>query len=48
MKLVVATVLFEDQLETPESKLDTGEFIIKRVVELARLNDELKGEFISP
>jgi ADP-ribose pyrophosphatase len=47
MKLVVAAVEFEDQLETPDSKLDAGEFIVKRVVELAKLNDELKGKFTS-
>jgi ADP-ribose pyrophosphatase len=45
MKLVVVAVDFEGQLETPDSKLESGEFIVKRVVELAKLNDELKGEF---
>jgi len=43
MKLVVLGVLLEDQMETPDAKLDAGEFIVKRVVELAKLGDELKA-----
>jgi hypothetical protein len=43
MKLVVLNVPLEDQMETPDAKLDAGEFIVKRVVELAKLYDELKG-----
>ena len=43
MKLVVLNVLLEDKMETPDAKLDAGEFIVTRVVELAKLNDELKG-----
>lgn len=31
-------------MEKPEPKLDAGEFIVTRVVELAKLNEELKGE----
>jgi ADP-ribose pyrophosphatase len=46
MKLIVASVLFDDKLETPESKLDVGEFITTRVVELAKLYDELKGMIV--
>lgn len=42
MKLVIVSVLLEDKLETPEAKLDPGEFIVTRVVELATLNDELR------
>lgn len=44
MKLVVVNVPLEDKMETPEAKLEAGEFIVTRVVELAKLNDELKGE----
>ncbi|KAJ6611786.1 NUDIX hydrolase domain-like protein [Mycena sp. CBHHK59/15] len=43
MKLVVLNVDLADKMETPEQKLEAGEFIIKRVVELAKLNDELKA-----
>ncbi|EPQ58528.1 hypothetical protein GLOTRDRAFT_114924 [Gloeophyllum trabeum ATCC 11539] len=43
MKLVVVRVTLEDKLETPDQKLDEGEFIVKRVVELAKLHEELKG-----
>jgi len=42
MKLVIVSVLLEDKMETPDAKLDPGEFIVTRVVELATLNDELK------
>lgn len=52
MKLVVISVLLADKMEYPEQKLDTGEYITKRVVELAKLSDELKGklfrEFLAP
>ncbi|KAH7927698.1 hypothetical protein BV22DRAFT_1103507 [Leucogyrophana mollusca] len=44
MKLVVVSVSLEDKLETPDSKLDEGEHIVKRIVPLDKLNDELKGE----
>ena len=44
MKLAVVDVLLADKLETPEQKLDAGEFIVKRVVELDNLTVELKGE----
>ncbi|TFK46045.1 hypothetical protein OE88DRAFT_1638999 [Heliocybe sulcata] len=43
MKLVSVRVALPDKLETPEQKLDEGEFIVKRVVELAKLHEELKG-----
>jgi ADP-ribose pyrophosphatase len=43
MKLVVLSVNLEDKMESPDAKLDAGEFIVKRVVELAKLYDELKG-----
>ena len=42
MKLVIVNVLLEDKMEKPDAKLDPGEFIVTRVVELATLNDELK------
>lgn len=43
MKLIVLSVPLEDQMETPDAKLDAGEFIVKRVVELAKLYAELRG-----
>ncbi|KAG6878765.1 hypothetical protein C0993_008064 [Termitomyces sp. T159_Od127] len=42
MKLVVLTVTLDDKLELPEQKLDPGEFIVPRIVELAKLKSELK------
>lgn len=45
MKLVVVNVTFADQLETPIQELDDGEHIVRRVVELEKLNDELKGKY---
>jgi hypothetical protein len=47
MKLVVLAVELADKLETPEQKLEAGEFIVKRVVEIAKLNEELKGSSTS-
>ncbi|EIW85330.1 hypothetical protein CONPUDRAFT_87784 [Coniophora puteana RWD-64-598 SS2] len=47
MKLVVANVLLDDKLETPDSKLDDGEFIVKRVVALDQLHDELINSRLS-
>ena len=44
MKLVSVAVTCRDQLETPEQKLDDGESITIRVVELAKLNQILKGK----
>lgn len=43
MKLVTLEVLLDNSLELPEQKLEKGEFIIIRVVELAKLSEELKG-----
>ncbi|KAG6850476.1 hypothetical protein H0H93_012897 [Arthromyces matolae] len=42
MKLVVLSVLLDNTLELPDQKLEPGEFIIRRVVELSKLNSELK------
>ncbi|KAG6889779.1 hypothetical protein C0992_004197 [Termitomyces sp. T32_za158] len=42
MKLVVLSVVLDDKLELPDQKLDPGEFIVRRVVELSKLNSELK------
>lgn len=44
MKLVSVGVTCKDKLETPEQKLDDGESIKIRVVELAKLNHILKGK----
>lgn len=43
MKLIVAQVTMQDKLESPEPKLESGEFIVKRIIELAKLDDELKA-----
>lgn len=43
MKLVTVDVSFPDELETYEQKLDAGEFITKRVVEIAKLTEEFEG-----
>jgi ADP-ribose pyrophosphatase len=43
MKLIVLDVTLAEKMESPDPKLEPGEFIVKRVVELAKLNDELKG-----
>ncbi|KAJ7349374.1 NUDIX hydrolase domain-like protein [Mycena albidolilacea] len=43
MKLVVLKVDLADKMEKPEQKLEAGEHIITSVVELAKLNDELKA-----
>jgi len=42
MKLVTLNVLLPDKMEHPNQKLDAGEHIVKRVVELAKLHDELE------
>ncbi|KAI0688739.1 NUDIX hydrolase domain-like protein [Cytidiella melzeri] len=42
MKLVVVDVLFPDKLEVYDQKLDSGEFITRRVVELSKLSEEFK------
>ena len=46
MKLIVLGVTFPDALELSDAKLDEGEHITKRVVELSRLYDELRGTYI--
>lgn len=40
MKLVMVDVPFPGELETYEQKLDAGEFITRRVVELNKLSEE--------
>ncbi|KAF7796788.1 hypothetical protein EIP86_007972 [Pleurotus ostreatoroseus] len=40
MRLVIVDVPFPDKLETYDQKLDAGEFITKRVVELSKLSEE--------
>lgn len=45
MKLVALKVLVADHPSSPKAKLEQGEHIVKRVIELDSLNDELKGEF---
>jgi len=42
MNLVVLNVVLPDHLETPSQRLETGEFIVKKVVQLSKLNNELK------
>jgi ADP-ribose pyrophosphatase len=43
MQLAVLNVDLEDKMETPTPKLEVGEHIVTRVVELSRLKDELEG-----
>jgi len=45
MKLVAVRVSLPGDLEMPKQKLEQGEYIVRRVVELSKLNDELKGVF---
>jgi len=42
MKLVTLEVLMEGQLEMPDQHLDKGEHIVRRVVELQKLESELQ------
>ena len=44
MKLVIVDVPFPDKMETYDQKLDAGEFITKRVVELSKLSEEFAGK----
>ena len=44
MRLVIVDVPFPDKLETYDQKLDAGEFITKRVVELSKLSEEFAGK----
>ena len=48
MKLIAVDVPFPDKLEKSAQKLEPGEYITARIVELAKLPDELKGEYIPP
>ena len=43
MKLVTVDVPFPNKLEIPPQKLEAGEFITVRIVELAKLTKELEG-----
>lgn len=43
MKLIMLDVTMEDVLEIHSQHLDVGEHIVKRVVKLQKLEDELKG-----
>jgi len=42
MKLVILNVTLQDKLEAPDQNLEAGEFIVRRVIELKKLLDELK------
>lgn len=44
MQLVVISVLLDDKLEIPEPKLDPGEYIVTKIVELSKLSVELEGK----
>jgi len=43
MKFVIVGVTLDDKMETPAAKLDAGEFIVTRVVEISKLDQELKA-----
>ncbi|KNZ79371.1 hypothetical protein J132_10336 [Termitomyces sp. J132] len=43
MKLVVLSVVLDDKMELSDQKLEPGEFIVPRIVELSKLNSELKA-----
>ena len=47
MKLVILDVPFPGQLQMPTQKLDPGEFIKVRIVELSKLRAELIGMRLS-
>lgn len=47
MKLIAVDVPFPDKLEKSAQKLEPGEDIVARIVELSKLSDELKGEYVS-
>ena len=47
MKLVMVDVPFSGELETYEQKLDAGEFITRRVVELSKLSEEFASTYTS-
>ncbi|KAF5386670.1 hypothetical protein D9615_001746 [Tricholomella constricta] len=46
MKLVVLNIELPDKMEYPEQKLELGESITTRVVELSKLDAELKGRVL--
>ncbi|KAG9225886.1 hypothetical protein CCMSSC00406_0006492 [Pleurotus cornucopiae] len=43
MKMIALSVSMEGELEKPEPHLEAGEFIVTRVVELAKLHEELQA-----
>lgn len=43
MKLILLDVTMEDALEAPSQHLEDGEYIVRRVIKLQKLEDELKG-----
>ena len=47
MKMVVLDVPFSAEQGMPEPKLDPGEFIKARIVELGKLRNELRGTWHS-
>ncbi|KAJ3565095.1 hypothetical protein NP233_g7865 [Leucocoprinus birnbaumii] len=42
MKFIIVNVTLEDKLVMPKQKLEAGEFIVPRIVEVYKLHDELK------
>ena len=48
MKLVVLSVVLDDKMEIPAAKLEDGEFIVTKVVELAELKTELESKAFFP
>jgi ADP-ribose pyrophosphatase len=42
MKLVILSVVLDDKMQIPAAKLEAGEFIVTKVVELAKLKAELE------
>lgn len=44
MKLVIVAVTFPDKLELSDAKLEEGEHIVKRIVELDKLHGVLQGQ----
>jgi ADP-ribose pyrophosphatase len=45
MKLVMLDVPLDGEMESPEQKLEDGETITRRVVEVAKLFGALKGTY---
>lgn len=46
MKLITVDVPFPDRLEMPTQKLEPGEYITARIVEISKLSAEFKGLFL--